>query len=246
MLLYYIRHGDPIYTPDSLTPLGEEQAEAVAHRLALFGVDEVYSSPSNRAILTAKHTCDLLGKDLHILDFLNENVLGDLKFQRADNRLDWVWSHPTYAPILTERSVREMADRWYEHPKLAHLQLDKTILPINEQIDAFLSSLGYTYDRDKGLYHDAGSHTEKRIAVFAHECMGKIFMSHILDIPFPYYAAHFEMHTSALTVIRIGCTDLDKDEPYARAQVLSLSNDSHLYRDGLSLDHRFKSIMEQY
>ena len=246
MLLYYIRHGDPIYHPDSLTPLGEEQADAVARRLALFGVDEVYSSPSNRAMLTAKHTCDLLGKQLHTLDFLNENVLDDLKLKRSDDRLDWVWSHPTYAKILSERSVREKGDRWYEHPKLAHLHLDKTILPINDKIDAFLSSLGYTHDRDLGLYQVRTEDTEKRIAVFAHECMGKIFMSHILDIPFPYYAEHFEMHTSALTVIRIGSTDLDKDEPYVRAQVLSLSNDAHLYKDGLSLAHRFKSINEQY
>lgn len=38
MLLFYVRHGDPIYNPDSLTPLGERQAEAVAKRLALHGV----------------------------------------------------------------------------------------------------------------------------------------------------------------------------------------------------------------
>jgi probable phosphoglycerate mutase len=246
MLLYYIRHGDPIYHPDSLTPRGEEQAEALARRLALFGVDEVYASASNRAILTAKHTCDLLGKQLHILDFLNENVLDDLKLLRADDRVDWVWSHPTYANILTERSVREMGDRWYEHPKLAHLHLDKTILPINEKIDGFLASLGYTHDRDKGLYRITGAHTEKRIAVFAHECMGKIFMSHILDIPFPYYAEHFEMHTSALTVIRFGSSGLAENAPYARAQVLTLSNDAHLYKDGLSLLHWFKGIKERY
>lgn len=246
MLLYYIRHGDPIYHPDSLTPLGEEQAAAVARRLALFGVDEVYSSPSNRAILTAKHTCDLLGKPLHTLDFLNENDLDGLKLLREDERVDWLWSHPTYAKILADRSVREMGDRWYEHPALAQFHFEKTILPINEKIDGFLASLGYTHAPDKGLYHVTGTHTEKRVAVFAHECMGKIFMSHILDIPFPYYAAHFEMHTSALTVIRFGCTGLTENEPYARAQVLSLSNDSHLYKDGLSLAHRFKSINEQY
>lgn len=33
MLLFYIRHGDPIYIPDSLTDLGKRQAEAVARRL---------------------------------------------------------------------------------------------------------------------------------------------------------------------------------------------------------------------
>lgn len=246
MLLYYIRHGDPIYNPDSLTPLGEEQAESVARRLALFGVDEVYSSPSNRAILTAKHTCDLLGKPLHTLDFLNENALDALKLLREDDRVDWVWSHPTYAKILAERGVREMGDRWYEHPKLSQFHFDRTILPINEKIDTFLASLGYAHDSEKGLYRVNGEHSEKRIAVFAHECMGKIFMSHILDIPFPYYAAHFEMHTSALTVIRFGSSGLAENDPYTRAQVLSLSNDSHLYKDGLSLAHRFKSINEQY
>ena len=47
MIFYYIRHGDPIYDPDSLTPLGEKQAEALAKRLALYGIDKIYSSPSN-------------------------------------------------------------------------------------------------------------------------------------------------------------------------------------------------------
>ena len=30
MILYYVRHGDPTYNPDELTPLGHRQAEAVA------------------------------------------------------------------------------------------------------------------------------------------------------------------------------------------------------------------------
>ena len=50
MLLFYIRHGDPIYDPDSLTPLGLRQAEAVAKRLSLYGLDEIYASSSNRAM----------------------------------------------------------------------------------------------------------------------------------------------------------------------------------------------------
>ena len=53
MLLYYIRHGDPVYEPDSLTALGHRQAEAVAKRLALHGMDKIYCSSSNRAVLTA-------------------------------------------------------------------------------------------------------------------------------------------------------------------------------------------------
>ena len=49
MLLYYIRHGEPTYDPDCLTPNGERQAEAIARRLARFGVDKIYASSSIRA-----------------------------------------------------------------------------------------------------------------------------------------------------------------------------------------------------
>ena len=54
MILFYVRHGDPIYNPDQLTPLGHRQAESVAKRLALFGVDEIYASTSTRAMQTAQ------------------------------------------------------------------------------------------------------------------------------------------------------------------------------------------------
>ena len=56
MLFFYIRHGDPIYDPDSLTELGKKQADAVSKRLALYGIDKIYASSSNRAIQTAKPT----------------------------------------------------------------------------------------------------------------------------------------------------------------------------------------------
>mgnify|MGYP002514795605 CR=1 FL=1 len=68
MLFYYIRHGDPIYDPDSLTSLGERQAEAIAKRLAIYGLDRIYASSSNRAILTAKPTCELLKKDMDYVE----------------------------------------------------------------------------------------------------------------------------------------------------------------------------------
>ena len=64
MLFFYIRHGDPIYNPDSLTPLGLEQAEAIKYRLARYGLDKIYASSSNRAMLTAKPTAELLKKEV--------------------------------------------------------------------------------------------------------------------------------------------------------------------------------------
>ena len=73
MLFFYIRHGDPTYHPDELTPLGHLQAEAVAKRLAIYGMDDIYASTSNRVIETALPLCHLLKKEMTILDFANED-----------------------------------------------------------------------------------------------------------------------------------------------------------------------------
>lgn len=77
MILIFVRHGDPIYHPDSLTSLGKRQAEAVAKRIALYGIDRLFSSTSNRAIQTAQPTSELTEKEIELLDFCNEKYAGD-------------------------------------------------------------------------------------------------------------------------------------------------------------------------
>ena len=57
MILYVVRHGDPDYELDSLTPLGKLQAEALVKRFTVHGLDRVYTSPLGRAKETAAPTC---------------------------------------------------------------------------------------------------------------------------------------------------------------------------------------------
>ena len=237
MLIFYIRHGDPVYDPDQLTPLGHRQAESVAHRLALFGLDEVYASTSTRAIQTAQPTCELLHKELKTLDFLNENYLDALHIPVEGKKPYWVWAHPYYGQLLARRDVRELRDKWYEHEELRDFHFERDILRVRRELDAFLASHGYEHDTDLGLYKVTERHHERRIAIFAHESMGKIFMSHLLDIPYPCYAAHFEMKHAGVTVVRLddGASAPGDTVPreYARARMLTLSNDAHLYREGI-------------
>ena len=53
MLLYLVRHGDPIYETDSLTERGKLQAESVGKRMQKIGIDQIYSSSMGRAMETA-------------------------------------------------------------------------------------------------------------------------------------------------------------------------------------------------
>lgn len=250
MLLFYVRHGDPIYEPDSLTPLGHRQAESVAKRLALFGMDEVYASTSTRAMQTAQPLCELLHKDLVTLDFLNEDHVEPMRLREEGKRPIWIWTHPYYSQFFTRRDVREMGDKWYEHPAFRDFRFEKVFLPIQQQTDAFFAAHGYVHDPDLGLYRVTERHYEKRIAIFAHENVGKIFMSHLLDVPYPYYAAHFDMKHTGVTVIRFddGASAPGDTVPreYARARVLTLSNDAHLFRDGLPLVHSSARVRDRY
>ena len=50
MRIIFVRHGEPNYEKDCLTPLGKLQAEAAAERLRDEGIDTVFSSPFGRAL----------------------------------------------------------------------------------------------------------------------------------------------------------------------------------------------------
>jgi probable phosphoglycerate mutase len=229
MLLFYVRHGDPIYSPDSLTPLGERQAEAVAKRLALYGVDRIYSSTSNRAILTSKPTCEILKKEPTLLEFAHENLAWkDLTVEREDGKgVTWLFNEKWVRELFNDKSIRDLGDRWYEHPAFAKHDYKKGIERIYNDIDAFFSELGYEHDRYTGKYKIKNAN-DKRIALFAHQGFGLAFLSHLTGIPYPRFTTHFDMCTSGMTVI-----EFENAGGYAYPKILTLSSDAHIYKEGL-------------
>lgn len=225
MIFFYIRHGDPIYDPDSLTPLGMRQAEAVAKRLALYGIDRIYASTSNRAIQTAKPSCELLKKDMEVLDFANEHYAWEDFTIEKDGIKKWIFQVEEVKMLFTDESVISLGYKWYEHPKMtAYKQGVERVY--NSSFD-FLKSLGYEHIKNSGKYKVLKSNNE-RIALFAHQGFGLAFLSAILDIPYPIVANHFDMCHTGVTVI-----EFEENNGYAIPKVLTLSSDSHLYREGL-------------
>ena len=148
MLLFYIRHGDPIYNPNSLTPLGERQAEALAKRLALHGIDKVFSSPSNRALLTARPTCDILGLKPRLLEFADENYgWKNLTGTTPEGKTEWLFGYTSARLLLNDPSVRELGFRWFEHPEFKGHEYGKEMERVYDGTDEFLASLGYEHER---------------------------------------------------------------------------------------------------
>ena len=229
MILYYIRHGDPIYNPDSLTPLGCRQAEAVSKRLALYGLDKIYCSTSNRAIMTAKPTCELLKMECELLDFANENhAWRALTIEKEDGGgITWLYQNKKIVDLFCGKSIRDLGDRWFDHPAFEKYEYEKEIERIYNGSDDFFANLGYEHIRYTGKYKITKPN-DQRIALFAHQGFGLAFLSCLLDIPYPMFCTHFDMCHSGMTVIKF-----EENDGYSVPKILTLSSDSHLYREGL-------------
>lgn len=227
MLLFYVRHGDPIYNPDSLTPLGHRQAEALAKRFAIYGLDEIYSSPSVRARQTAQPTCEVLKKEPIILDWCCESkAWAQMTVEYEPGKRTWSFFHRPTRELFVSPEVRALGDKWYTHPAFEKTKFGEGVARIEGETDKLLLSLGYRNNREKG-YYSCETPNDKRIALFAHEGFGKSFLSAVLNIPYNEICTKFEFGHSGMTVI-----EFPNDE-ICIPHVLQHSNDSHLYREGL-------------
>ncbi len=228
MLFYFIRHGDPIYDPDSLTALGKRQAEAVGRRIALHGADRIFASSSNRARMTAAPCCEILKKNMEILDWCNEShAWRQLAMPTDDGGYTWAFSHPVYRNLFLRQDVRALGRAWYTHPAFEGTTLRDGILRIQRHADAFFAELGYEHDLENNCYR-AVRPNDDRIALFAHQGFGLAFLSCVLDIPYPLFCTSFDMGHTGLTII-------DFRETYGKVVpcVLTLSGDGHLYAENL-------------
>ena len=231
MLLYFIRHGDPIYHPDSLTPLGEKQAETLSKRLTLHGLDRIFASSSNRAKQTAEPTAKLLNLPIEILDWANEGYAWrelTLKNEKGNPR-EWCFDDPEFSRFMNSEEVRILGDEWYKHPALS--QFEAGYRRIADATDSFLETLGYEHDRKTRTYRQVRPNHD-RVAFFAHGGTGIAFLSHLLDQPFPSFTTHFGISHSTMTVIAFGEFGEEEGEMIL-PRILQFGNDSHLYKEGI-------------
>lgn len=232
MLLYYVRHGDPIYEPDSLTELGHKQAAALAKRFSLYGLDEVYSSPSIRARQTAQPTCEALGLEMKICDWADETLAAlDTGYTDEKGSFNWSFSDRKMAEKFNDPTVRALDMEWYKHEYFKGMPFERGMQRIYTAVDEFLLSLGYKHDREKCCFQKVGKSPE-RVALFAHGGASMMIFSALLDIPYPQLSTHCSLSHTGVTVIGFGTSGFGDDAP-VYPQVLQHSNDSHLYKEGL-------------
>lgn len=229
MLLYIIRHGDPIYDPDTLTPKGKLQAAAVGKRLALHGVDRVFSSPNGRARETAQPTCDLLGLTAEIEPWTSEDLTWR-DFSRVDAEGRRYWSFLIPGHLLLADPVA-LSERWYESAYFDGTNAREGYARVVRESDNFLSKLGYV--REGGLYR-VEKPSEERVALFCHQGFALTALSHLLGIHPVRFWTSFDISHSGVTILHF------RNDPsgYTAPACLALSDLGHIYKEGLPMVYR--------
>ncbi len=229
MLLYVIRHGDPIYSPDSLTEKGKRQAEALGRRLAVNGLDEIYSSPLVRAQQTAQPACELLGKKAKILDWTSEaHAWEEFTFQDPDRNgsLNWCF-HVQTTKYKTPENLA-LGDKWYEAEPFCQAKCKEGYERIQRESDAFLERLGY---KREGLKYRIVEPNDKRVAVFCHQGFGTTWLSHLLGVNPLVFWSTFDLNHSSITVVNFK----NNKDGFTAPICLAVSDTSHFYADRLPL-----------
>ena len=228
MLLYIIRHGAPIYAPDSLTPRGHLQAKALAKRLAVQGLDKIFVSPLIRARQTAQPTCELLGIKPTVEEWTSENLAyRDLSVENPDGTRRWVFACQN-TNILNNETVSRTD--WYNTEEFLKTDRAKQGCErICKSSDEFLKKLGY--ERDGAVYNIIKP-SDERVAVFCHEGFGTTWLSHLLNVPPHIFWAGFGIAHTGVTVLYFE----NFENSICAPRCICLSDLSHIYADRLPLE----------
>ncbi|MBQ8388702.1 MAG: histidine phosphatase family protein [Clostridia bacterium] len=220
MLLYIIRHGDPIYETDSLTEKGKLQAEQVGKRMFDAKIDRIFTSPMGRAKMTAAPACRMLGLEYTVEDWAHEieddrltpfpdGVLKSVSlvqntYYRENGNIDLDYEHAFDAQGFDQTNMRRARDI------------------IQKGGDGFLERLGYKKEGD--VYRILRENNEK-VALFCHSAMARAWISSLLHIPIHLMWAGFDYTHTGVTVIEFKNNKNGVTAP----RILCYSDMSHVY-----------------
>ena len=226
MFLYLVRHGEPDYEKDVLLPVGWEQAELAARRLAVDGIDEIYASPMGRA----RQTAEPLSRRLNLPVIIEP-------WARELTSATWT-AYPDGHP----KSIVRVPSTHYHAEAFRHMDSPEALSGLSglcdsgypqeyreraEGLDGFLARLGYQRT-EEGFYRPEAPH-ERHIALFCHGAMTRVLLSHMLHIPIQYMAGSLFVHFTGITILEFP----DEDGRDVVPRLICCGDIGHLYTRGV-------------
>lgn len=197
MKIYFVRHGYPDYSIDSLTERGKYEAKVTAENLNKVHFDAIYGSEMGRARATAQYLVDLQHLKPTFFRWAAEDYAGTHFIAFIGDRSNWLF----WTPETREKMIELQNDeRWFDDPtfKLYRpdigitIEPEKGILEFESHLDEWLLSLGVIRDKkNKRFLKAEGKEVLENVAFFAHGAMSFLFLSAMTFLPYSYCSTHF-------------------------------------------------------
>ena len=218
MKLLIIRHGDPDYSIDSLTPTGWKEAALLADRISKLDVKAFYVSPLGRAKDTASLTLQLMGRTAEEKNWLREFPASIQKPNKDVTSICWDWLPQdwTAEPRFYDRA------QWLDVPAFRESNAPEIYRSVCAGLDSLLEEHGYV--RHGKLYR-AESPNEDTVVLFCHFGVECVLLGHLLGIsPMVLWHGTCAAPTSVTTL-----TTEERREGIAYFRMNSFGDISHLY-----------------
>ncbi|MDE5985167.1 MAG: histidine phosphatase family protein [Eubacterium sp.] len=219
MKIVIIRHGDPDYVKDSLTPKGWREATLLSDRISMLDVKAFYCSPLGRAKDTASLTLEKMNRKATELDWLREfegKIRKGLKISSCWDRKPLEWT-------LDDNYYRN--ETWYKTKLMRSLNAEKEYKRVCSGIDELLKKHGYEHsDR----YYKVSNSNHDTIVLFCHFAVECVILSHILSCsPMVLWHNFVALPTSVTTLV----TE-EREKGIAVFRCQQFGDISHLYAGG--------------
>lgn len=224
MRMIFVRHAEPDYENDTLTEKGFLEAAAFSDFYKDLNVNAIYSSPLNRALLTAKAFAkNHLETKFEIIpefrEFNNEEArISKFKKENGRNSITWDFKPKDICKdkVLFDYNNYFKSD-WFKNSNV-ETEYKKCIDVFNK----ILENHGYKYN-DNG-YFDVVKENKDTIIIFSHLGKISVLLSHLLKIPYVVLAQYFCMLPTGATFV----VSEERDEKIAQFRCLKLGDTSHL------------------
>ncbi len=194
MKLLLIRHGDPDYVHDDLTPTGKREAALLADRIAPMEIAAYYVSPLGRARATAVPTLAKTGRSAQVCDWLQEFSPRIARPDAKEPKISWDWLPEDW--LADPRFL--LPDAWRENEIFRAGGVPEEYDRVCAAFDALLAEHGYVRD---GLMYRAERPNSETLALFCHFGVSCVLMSHLMNCsPMPLWHG-LCMAPSSVTVI---------------------------------------------
>ena len=173
MKILIIRHAEPDYENNTLTPKGFVEAKYLSERLQHLPITHIYSSPLERALLTASPTAEKLGKEIKVCDWLTEFGYARISID-GEQYIPWnvmpqIWQGEKEAFDIHE---------WQKSSLYSSVDTPEKYCDVIREFDKMLESHGA---KRKNLLYQ-GENNNDTIAIFCHFGLGMVLASHLTGI----------------------------------------------------------------